>query len=144
MASDGNSFLAVPLPTSLVIKLLARSPHISDLLVNIASDFLERTEADHFPASTMTGIYWESLFFPSKTQIRTKYFGELKIASIQDDVIVWNGTHYPSFAKLVNEMRGGTINNAWKELQIKRPSDKKFGYLRYPFDAKRLMMHTRR
>jgi hypothetical protein len=123
MSRDLDSFIAVPLPTSLVIALLARSTNVSDLLVNIASDFLERTKADRPAISASTGVYWESLFLPSGTQIRTKYFGEFKVALIEEDSIVWNDNHYPSFAKLVNEMRGGTINNAWKELQIKRPTD---------------------
>lgn len=123
MSLDLDSFIAIPLPSSLVIALLARSPHVSDLLTNIASDFLARTETDQLATSTITGVYWESLFLPSGTQIRTKYFGEFKVASIEEDSIVWNGDHYSSFAKLVNKMRGGTINNAWKELQIKRPSD---------------------
>jgi hypothetical protein len=123
MPLDLDSFIAIPLPSPLVRALLARSPNVSDLLANIASDFLARTETDQFIDSTTAGIYWESLFLPAGTQIRTKYFGEFKVASIEEDSIVWNGARYPSFAKLVNEMRGGTTNNAWKELQIKRPSD---------------------
>ncbi len=91
---------------------------------NVISDFLERTEEDFMAAPTTLGVFWEALFLPDGTQIRTKYFGEFKVASIEKESIVWDGNVYPSFAKLANKMRGDTMNNAWKELQIKRPSDK--------------------
>jgi hypothetical protein len=125
MSLDLDSFVSVPLPTPLVKALLERTPHISALLETIASDYLERSEEDFSTSSaSTTGVYWEALFLPSGTQIRTKYFGEFKVAFIEGESIIWNGQHYASLAKLVNEMRGGTNNNAWKELQIKRPFDK--------------------
>lgn len=125
MSLDLDSFVAVPLPTSLVAALLARSPHgISALIENVVSDFLERTEIDFMAAPTTLGVYWEALFLPDGTQVRTKYKGEFKIGAIVKESIVWDGNTYPSFAQLANSMRGNTMNNAWKELQIKRPSDK--------------------
>ena len=115
----------LPLPTSLVSALLKRSPYgISALIENIVNDFLERTEEEIINPSALTGIYWEAIFLPNGTQIRTKYYGEFKVALIEDEEIIWDGSSYPSFAQLVNAMRGGTMNNAWKELHIKRPSDK--------------------
>jgi hypothetical protein len=125
MSLDLDSFVAIPLPTSLVTALLVRSPNgVSALIETIISDFLERTQEDFSATSTTIGVFWEALFLPSGTQIRTKYFGEYKVASIEGESIVWNGDRYRSFAQLVNKMRGDTMNNAWKELQIKRPSDK--------------------
>lgn len=126
MSLDLDSFISVPLSTSLVTALLTRSPYgISALIENVVSDFLKRTEDNFTPLKQpLIGVYWEALFLPNGTQIRTKYYGEFKVAAIEDESIVWNGETYSSFARLANKMRGGTMNNAWKELQIKRPSDK--------------------
>ena len=125
MSLDLDSFVSVPLSTPLVAALLLRSPHgVSALIENVISDFLDRTEDDFMAAPTTLGVFWEALFLPSGTQIRTKYFGEFKVASVEKESIIWDGNVYPSFAQLANKMRGGKMNNAWKELQIKRPSDK--------------------
>ena len=127
MSQELDSFISIPLPTTLVFALLKRSPHgISGLIEYIAEDFLERTRDDFDTNNQITGIYWEAVFLPNGTELRTKYFGEYKIAKIENDRILWNGNEYPSFAKLANSMRGCTMNNAWKELQIKRPSDQKW------------------
>ncbi|MBV8667023.1 MAG: hypothetical protein JO269_11125 [Burkholderiaceae bacterium] len=125
MSPDLNSFISVPLPTSLVSTLLRRYPDgISRLIEDVVMDFLERTGDDFSARPQPTGIYWESLFLPSGTQLRTRYFGEFKVAEINNESIVWGGSVFPSFAQLTNAMRGGTSNNAWRELQIRRPSDK--------------------
>lgn len=125
MHSNLNSFVSVPLPTALVNSLLTRSPHgISSLIENVVYDYLERTEEDFIPPIQAEGVHWESLFLPNGTEVRTKYFGEYKTALVDGENIVWEGKTYPSFARLTNAMRGGTMNNAWKELHVKRPADK--------------------
>lgn len=125
MTTDLDSFISVPLPTALVQALLTRSPHgISSLIENVVYDFLERTEEDFNAPDKSEGIHWESLFLPNGTEVRTKYKGEYKVAMIKNLAIVWENEIYPSFAQLANAMRGNTMNNAWKELQIKRPTDK--------------------
>lgn len=125
MSLDLDSFVSIPLPTSFVAELLKRSPHgISMLIENVVTDFLDRTN-DEFSAPTPpVGLFWESLFLPNGTQIRTKYFGEFKQAEIVDQRIVWENSTYKSFAQLANAMRGGTMNSAWRELEVKRPNDK--------------------
>lgn len=125
MPLDLNSFVSVPLPMTLVTALLRRSPHgISTLIENVVADFLDRTEEDFSMPDQPVGVFWDALFLPNGTQLRTKYFSEFKLAKIEDETIIWEGDVYPSFARLANAMRGGTMNNAWRELQIKRPSDK--------------------
>lgn len=126
MSIDLNQFVAVPLPTPLVAALLKRSPHgLSSLIEDVVTDFLERTEDDFSSRNAATeGVHWEALFLPSGTQVRTKYFGEFKVAEIDGESIVWDGKTYSSFAQLANSMRGDTMNNAWNTLYIKRPSDK--------------------
>jgi len=125
MQQNFDSFVSVPLPTALVKALLTRSPHgISSLIENVVYDYLDRTEEDFMLPLKTEGVHWESLFLPSGTAVRTKYFGEYKTASVDGECILWDGKTYPSFARLTNAMRGGTMNNAWNELQIKRPTDK--------------------
>jgi hypothetical protein len=125
MSLDLDSFVSVPLPTALVAALLKRSPHgVSALIETVVSDFLDRTEDEFSIPAEPVGVFWEALFLPNNTEIRTKYFGEFKIAKIESQSILWEGETYPSFAQLANAMRGGTMNNAWRELQVKRPSDR--------------------
>ena len=125
MSLDLESFVSVPLPTSLVAALLRRSPHgVSALIDDVVMDFLARTEDDFSLPAEPVGVLWEALFLPNGTQVRTKYFGDFKYAQIDDQSIVWEEEVYVSFAQLANAMRGGTMNNAWRELQIKRPNDK--------------------
>jgi hypothetical protein len=69
-------------------------------------------------------VWWEALFLPDGTELRTKHFGQFKLAKVDGESIVREGTVYPSPAQLTNAMRGGTSNNAWRELESKRPSDK--------------------
>jgi len=118
-----DSFVAVPLSSELYARLAARFPaHVSSLVEDVLNDFLERT-ADDDDRTPRTGVKWESLFLPSGTLARTRYHGEEKQAEVIDTQIVWQGEPYPSFGSLANAMRGNTSNNAWKVLELKRPTD---------------------
>lgn len=120
-----DSFIPVPLPVDLVAAFLRRYPGgVSSVLEHVARDFLDRT-ADDFPdtSSKDDGVQWESLFLPDGTKIRTKYFGKYEEASISKGHIHWDGETHASMSKLASAMRGGTSNNAWKVLEIKRPFD---------------------
>jgi len=119
-----DSFVAVPIPTELYDEFARRYPRgISSVLVHIARDFLERTAEDHSRKQESKGVYWESLFLPDGTQIRTKYFGEFKVAQVTDGKIHWDRKLVPSMSQLARAMRGDTSNNAWKVLELKRPTD---------------------
>ena len=125
MPVDLDSFVSVPLPIALVAALLKRSPHgVSALIETVVIDFLDRTEDEFSVPTQPVGVFWDALFLPTGTKLRTKYFGKFKLAMIEDESIKWEGDVYPSFAQLANAMRGGTMNNAWSHLQIKRPADK--------------------
>ena len=121
-----DSFVAVPLPVELYAEFARRysGAGISSVIEQIAWDFLDRT-AEDFEAVPRgsNGVHWESLFLPEGTEIRTKYFNEYKIANIEGKEIVWDGEIYPSMSQLARAMRGDTSNNAWKVLEVKRPSD---------------------
>lgn len=109
----------------LYAELARRQPRgVSSLLEHVAWDFIERTADDLDPLPRgRAGVQWESLFLPDGTELRTKYFDELKVAVIRDGEISWDGGTYPSMSQLARAMRGDTSNNAWKVLEIKRPSD---------------------
>jgi len=123
-----DSFVAVPLPIELYAEFARRYPSgISSVIEHVAWDFLDRT-AEDFEAVPhgSNGVHWESLFLPEGTEVRTKYFNEHKVANIQGKEIVWEGKTYPSMSQLARSMRGDTSNNAWKVLEVKRPSDAKW------------------
>lgn len=125
MSLDLDSFVAVPIPTALYVELARRFPErVSTVIENVVTDFLERNEEDFLVVSEPAGVYWEALFLPSSTQVRTKYYGEYKVASIENESVMWDGTEYSSLAQLANAMRGNKQNNAWMVLEIKRPTDK--------------------
>ena len=118
-----NSFVAIPLSPDLYTELARRFPgQVNSVIGNVVEDFLDRT-ADQFDPPSKKGIQWDSVFLVEGTQIRTKYRGEYKLATIQGDEIVWEGTTYPSMSQLAYSMRGNVANNAWKVLEVKRPSD---------------------
>ncbi len=128
MSTDLNTFVSVPLPTYLVSTLLKAHPHgISGLIEDVMNNFLDNNKEDlELDGPTTGGMHWEALFLPEKTLIRTKYFGEFKMATVKDESIVWDGHVYTSCAQLSNAMRGNKSTNAWRELQIKRPADAKW------------------
>lgn len=120
-----DSFVAVPVSVELYAELARRQPRgVSSLLEHVAWDFINRTADDLDPVPRgRAGVQWESLFLPDGTELRTKYFDQLKVAVIRDSQICWDGETYPSMSQLARAMRGDTSNNAWKVLDVKRPSD---------------------
>ena len=97
------------------------------MIEQVAQDFLDRTAEDFEARDAKTqGVYWEALFLPEGTQIRTKYFNEFKVAEVVGTEIVWEGEVYPSMSRLASAMRGDTSNNAWKVLELKRSIDPKW------------------
>lgn len=94
--------------------------------------FLERiSESGSLPEEGVS-FYWQDpnsrvvLELPHGTELRTRYKLEWRVAKVDDGIFVWEGKAYSSPSKVCNAMRGGTNNNAWMELSIKRPSDPEF------------------
>jgi len=128
-SSNLDSFVAVPIAIELFLELSRRYPRgVSSIIEQVSWDFLDRTVDDFesAPHSSANGIYWGSLFLPEGTEIRTRYFDEYKVAIIQGNEIMWNGKACRSPSRLARIMRGNTQNNAWKVLEVKRPSDAKW------------------
>jgi hypothetical protein len=120
-----DDFVCVPIPLDLYAELARRQPRgVATLLADVAWDFVDRTAAD-FDAKprSKSGMQWDALFLPDGTEVRTKYFGDFKVATIVEGEIAWEGKTFDSMSQLARAMRGDTSNNAWKVLEVKRPSD---------------------
>lgn len=116
----------VPVDVELYKELLDRYPRgANSVIENVLIDFLERTSED-FAHNENRGIYWDRLFLPNGTEIRTKYFGQYYEGKIEDERIKWDGEEYQSVSRLISAMRGGTSNNAWTVTELKRPNDRKW------------------
>lgn len=128
MSLNLDSFVSVPVSTELYAEFARRFPGgVSSVLEQVAQDFLDRTAEDFAAREPRTqGIYWEAVFLPDGTEIRTKYYGEFKVAVIVGGEIIWEERRYPSMSQLARAMRGDTSNNAWTVLEIKRPFDTKW------------------
>lgn len=128
MSLNLDAFVAIPLSSAIYVEFARRFPgSVSTVLEQVAQDFLDRTAEDFAAGEPKTvGTYWEALFLPQGTLIRTKHYGEYKTAEIIDTEITWDGEVYPSMSQLARAMRGDTSNNAWKVLEIKRPTDAKW------------------
>jgi len=125
MSPSLDTFVALPISHALFMRLSKRWPGgTSSAVEDVLIDFLERTEADfQSEHGDRKGLQWESVFLPHGTMLRTRYYGEEHIAEVQDGNLVWDGEIYPSVSRLASAMRGDTSNNAWKVMEVKRPSE---------------------
>jgi hypothetical protein len=128
MSLNLNTFVSVPVSNELYAEFARRFPGgVNSALEDVVQDFLDRTAEDFAAREPRAqGIYWEALFLPEGTQIRTKHYGEFKAAEVAGGEIMWEEERYPSMSQLARAMRGDTSNNAWKVLEIKRPRDAKW------------------
>lgn len=121
-----DDYVAVLIPTDLYQAIARRYPdRVSTLIENVTWDFLDRT-ADDFEAkerANRKGIFWESLFLAAGTEFRVRHHGQYKYARLEGELPTYNGKTYPSISKMANAMRGNTNVNAWKHVEIKRPTD---------------------
>lgn len=120
----------VPLPNSLLVRLIQRYQHHYDGYVEHAVEsFLDRTEDDwqrHSPLKAGADYVWDQVVLPNGTELRTQYKGEWKVGVLRNQRFEFDGQLYSSPSKLCNAMRGDTSNNAWNMLEVKRPQDLTF------------------
>jgi hypothetical protein len=123
---SANDFVAIPIPTELYQAIAQRFPdRVSTVIENVTWDFLERTTEDFVTTakSRGDGIFWEALFLPTGTEFRVRHFGQYKYGRLEGDALNYDGKVYPSISKMANAMRGNTNVNAWKYVEVKRPTD---------------------
>jgi hypothetical protein len=116
----------VPFPIRLYRELLDRhSTRANAVIENVVEDFLDRT-AESTPRTAKNrgaGMFWEALFLPEKTRLRTKHLSQYKYADVKGDKVLYDGKSFSSVAQATNKMRGNTQNNAWKVLEVLLPND---------------------
>ena len=71
------------------------------------------------------GFQWKSLLLPPGTQVRMKYKGVVYHASIEGDDFVYKSKKVTP-SDFANSIAENTARNAWRDLWIKRPSDRDF------------------
>ena len=71
------------------------------------------------------GYHWKPLFLPPGTKVRMTYKGGTFHVAVDGDDFIYDGKKMsPSeFAKTV---AAGTARNAWRDLWLKRPTDRDF------------------
>lgn len=121
-----DELVFVPFPIRLYRELLDRhSTRANAVIENVVEDFLDRTveSAPRAEKNRGAGMFWEALFLPEKTRLRTKHLGQYKYAEVKGDKVFYDGKLFSSVAQVTNKMRGDTKNNAWKVLEVLLPSD---------------------
>ncbi len=120
-----NEIALVPISQDLYREVLRRFPKgVHSVVEDVVRDFLERT-ADEVKSghTTKDGLWFGAVFLPDGTRLRTKYQRAYRYMEITGDSIIHDGQRYPSVSQVVNFVRGQTSNNAWKVLEIQRPTD---------------------
>lgn len=124
MSIPATPYISVPIPEYLYLELAkSYSPDVSSKVAKILSDHIvaksKSTDTRDVNEATFT---WLPLSLPSGTKLRTTYYREHLVADIIDGKLIWNDKVYPSVCELINTMRGGTRNNAWRCTEIKYPN----------------------
>ena len=119
----------VPLKNDLLLKLIDRYKENYPVAIDdVIENFLERTADGHDDVVSFRegGYVWDQVDLPSGTRLRTRYYDEWQVATLEDGKFLFNDKPYKTPAKLCNAMRGNKTTNAWMMLQIKRPQDVDF------------------
>ena len=141
--------VCVPISADLYNEFILRtgkSENVAGWIEDIVSDFLERTKDDH-PAwsdehherladegalETLKsvgpphkGYQWQNVFLPNGTQLRMTYKNTEKLAQVRHQHIFYDDQSC-SPSEFVRMAAGNTNRNAWRDIWIKRPSDKEW------------------
>lgn len=123
----------VPLENELLVELIDRySINYARIIEHAVGDFLTRTEEEfeiglkEVHSANENGYMWERLYLPEGTRLMTRYYYKDKTAELQSGKFIYDGRYFSSPSKVCNAMRGGTHNNAWRMLWVKRPIDISF------------------
>lgn len=127
-----NKSISVPVATEQFLELInflrsKNDPRDPVDVVAIAIDYwLDNAswKSELLSESDTRGYQWKSLFLPDGTQIRMQYKGSYSYAMVENDEIIYAGKSI-SPSSLANCIAGSS-RNAWRDLWIKRPSDKEW------------------
>jgi len=125
MSSLTTQYVSIQIPEHLYLELAkSYSPNVSSNIVKILSEHIptQSYSTDSMPTSEAS-FTWSPLTLPSGTKLRVRYKNQEFIADIINGKLFWNDKAYPSVSELINTMRNGTRNNAWRCTEIRYPND---------------------
>lgn len=128
--ADSISTISIPVPTDLFRVLCfyldsqssERDP--VEVVASAISYWIENADPGESAPVEMgvgKGFSWKTVYLPNQTMARMRYRGEVHIATILDGKFTVEGqpTTPARFVQAVT----GTVRNAWRDLEIKRPTD---------------------
>jgi hypothetical protein len=71
------------------------------------------------------GYHWKPLLLPPGTKVRMTYKSETFHAAVDGDDFIYDGKKM-SPSEFANTVASGTARNAWRDLWLKRPTDRDF------------------
>lgn len=77
------------------------------------------------PPPASDGYVWKQLVLPPGTELRMTYDRDVHHARVEGDYLVFNGKRTSPNA-MVKAIANNTTRNAWRDLFVKRPTDRKF------------------
>lgn len=128
-----KSFISIPVKTELFLELSSflKSEGFSHDPVEIVEHailyWMENVswkKDDMYPGVSQSerGYSWKNVFMPHGTKIRMKYKGVMHYGAINGDELFYQDISI-SPSEFANKVAGGSMRNAWRDLEIKRPSD---------------------
>jgi hypothetical protein len=151
MGSNTAGFICVPIAVELYNELVLRvgdpRSDVTSFVEHALESYLERTEDDgkwsdaYFewkersrPAEEFRthygnpdqGFNWTPVFLPNGTKLSMLYDGKTHTAEIRHNRIYLGDEAISSPSNLASRIANGTSRNAWRDLRVKRPSDREF------------------
>lgn len=141
----------IPLDTAIYHEFILRTGNpecdVAGIIENVVLFYLERT-ADDFHIWTSDqyqsersednsdeiieeygnpsrGYRWSQLFLANGTQLKMTYKGRTHHAEVRHEQLVYEGKPY-SPSQLACTIADNTSRNAWRDLWVKRPTDKEW------------------
>jgi hypothetical protein len=127
-----KSTVTVQLQTTTLLKLIKRLSALGgeqDVSEGIASAIeFWLAEQAKLPAgcdpASVRGYQWKSLFLPEGTVLRSWSYGDHNYARVEGDQIIHDGK--PVSPNQFAQSFARTTRNAWTDLYVRRPADKRF------------------
>jgi hypothetical protein len=123
-----ENYISVPVPVSLFIdfhQLAVRQGRTADavgVIHSVLENWLDMQDWSERSFPNQKGGYrWKNLLMPDMTKVRMRYQGQYHYASIDGDRFIWNG-ELSTPGQFVNGVTG-TSRSAWRDIEIKRPTD---------------------
>jgi hypothetical protein len=125
MSTHLNLNVCIPEKLAFEVMLAAKLSGVSieDLVIEtLNKTFLKEIDNVDSSSENENGYLWKNVFLPAGTQLSFKFKGSTYFATVINSKIMHEGKSV-SPSEFVNNISGVT-RNAWREIWLKRPSDK--------------------